>query len=237
MPTADFALRLLIALLLGASIGFERQWRQKSAGLRTNTLVSLGSAAYILLSLSITGKGGDPTRIASQIVTGIGFLGAGVIMKDGVSVQGLNTAATIWCSAAVGALVGVGMFAEAVLTTVAIMLTHLLFRPLGVRLSKLPFFPKSEAIQTEYILTIICKEIVGNHIRELLMQQLTNDDRLLLRSLSTTDEADPGSAIIVAEILATNNQDSAMERMCARLTVEINVIKVSWKIVGQHSDL
>ena len=110
LENKDFMLRLGAALLLGGAIGFERQWRQKSAGLRTNTLVSLGAAAYILLSVYINGGGGDPGRVAAQIVTGIGFLGAGVIMKDGMNIQGLNTAATIWCSAAVGCLAGMGMF-------------------------------------------------------------------------------------------------------------------------------
>ncbi|MCS6834237.1 MAG: MgtC/SapB family protein, partial [Flammeovirgaceae bacterium] len=112
MQLLEFTLRLLIALVLGAAIGFERQWRQKSAGLRTNTLVSIGSAAFTLISYSLTSLEdgvykGDATRIIGQIVTGIGFLGAGVIMKDGMNIQGLNTAATIWCSASVGALAGV----------------------------------------------------------------------------------------------------------------------------------
>ena len=143
MTILNFTLRLGIALLLGAFIGIERQWRQKSAGLRTNTLVSLGSAAFILLSISITANNtGDQSRIAAQIVTGIGFLGAGVIMKDGITVHGLNTAATIWCSAAVGSLAGIGLFAEATIVTIAIMLTHLVLRPLGNKLSKLPYIKK-----------------------------------------------------------------------------------------------
>ena len=96
MTLIDFTLRLLLAIGLGALIGLERQWRQKQAGLRTNTLVSLGSAAFILLSLSLTDSTGDPSRVAGQIVTGIGFLGAGVILRNGVNIQGLNTAATIW---------------------------------------------------------------------------------------------------------------------------------------------
>ena len=150
MTILNFTTRLGTALLLGAFIGIERQWRQKSAGLRTNTLVSLGSAAFILLSVSLTGNIGDPSRVASQIVTGIGFLGAGVIMKDGMSVQGLNTAATIWCSAAVGSLAGIGLFAEATVVIGSIMLTHLILRPLGNRLSKLPFI-KSDTAQTEYL--------------------------------------------------------------------------------------
>jgi len=121
MSVFEFTIRLFAALLLGAAVGVERQWRQKNAGLRTNTLVSLGAAAFVLLSIEI---GGDATgRIASYVVSGIGFLGAGVIMKDGLNVHGLNTAATIWCSAAVGALSGLGLYAQASVVALAILHT------------------------------------------------------------------------------------------------------------------
>ncbi|RFM24198.1 MAG: MgtC/SapB family protein [Candidatus Thermochlorobacter aerophilum] len=100
MNTLDFITRLGLALFLGAAIGFERQWRQKSAGLRTNTLVSMGAAAFTLISFALISQDdgvykGDATRIIGQIVTGIGFLGGGVILREGLNVQGLNTAATI----------------------------------------------------------------------------------------------------------------------------------------------
>ncbi|HBX2732297.1 TPA: magnesium transport protein MgtC, partial [Klebsiella pneumoniae] len=87
---------LLAAMLLGALIGAERQWRQRMAGLRTNALVATGAAVFILSAMSASPD--SPGRIAAQIVSGIGFLGAGVIMRDGMNVRGLNTAATLWCS-------------------------------------------------------------------------------------------------------------------------------------------
>ncbi|HET8563940.1 MAG TPA: MgtC/SapB family protein, partial [Candidatus Binatia bacterium] len=121
----EFASKLGLALVLGSAIGIERQWRQRSAGLRTNALVSLGAAAFVLLSASLTGSAGDPSRIVSQVAAGIGFLGAGVIMREGLTVQGLNMAATIWCSAAVGSLAGAGLSVEAVITMAAVVLTHL----------------------------------------------------------------------------------------------------------------
>src|ERR1700737_5108362 len=98
--------RLGLALVLGSAIGFERQWHQKMAGLRTNALVALGSCGFVVFS-AMVGQG-DPTRIAAQIVTGIGFLGAGIILREGINVHGLNTAATLWCSAMVGTLAGAG---------------------------------------------------------------------------------------------------------------------------------
>ena len=92
--------RLGVALALGSVIGFERQWHQKMAGLWTNALVALGSCGFVVFS-SMVGEG-DPTRVAAQVVTGIGFLGAGIILREGINVHGLNTAATLWCSAMVG---------------------------------------------------------------------------------------------------------------------------------------
>ena len=104
MELTTFLLRLGCAVLAGGLIGFERQWHQKNAGLRTNTLVALGAAIYVLISIQMTGTSGDVTRIIGQIVVGVGFLGGGVILHHGMDVHGLTTAATIWCSSAVGCL-------------------------------------------------------------------------------------------------------------------------------------
>ena len=98
MTNTEFTIRVLVALLAGFIIGFERQWHHKSAGLRTNTLVAVGSALYVLLSIMIIHPNGDITRVIGQVVTGIGFLCAGVIFREGISVHGLTTAVTIWCS-------------------------------------------------------------------------------------------------------------------------------------------
>ena len=98
-----------VALALGSVIGFERQWRQKMAGLRTNALVALGSCGFVVLS-AMVGQG-DPTRVAAQVVTRIGFLGAGIILREGINVHGVNTAATLWCSAMVGTFAGAGLWA------------------------------------------------------------------------------------------------------------------------------
>ncbi|MBR2649283.1 MAG: MgtC/SapB family protein [Sediminibacterium sp.] len=230
----QFIFRLLLAFGLGAAIGIERQWRQKSAGLRTNTLVSIGAAQFVLLSFTI---GGDATgRIASYIISGIGFLGAGVIMKDGKSVQGLNTAATIWCSAAVGCLAGMGLTMQAVIACITIIFTHLLLRPIGLKLSKLPFV-KSETAQTDYVITCKCRETVENHIRVLLMEFIGNDERLLLRSLVSSDNGDPRIAIITADVRSVSPQEALMEKISGRLTIEKDVTSVSWEVVGEQTDI
>lgn len=235
LTTLDFATRLLLALVLGAGIGIERQWRQRIAGLRTNTLVSLGAAIFITLSVKI---GGDASgRVASYVVSGIGFLGAGVIMKDGPNVRGLNTAATLWCSAAIGALSGMGFFLEAAIGAAFIVMAHLMLRPLGLKLGSISAFQKSESAETEYLIVIKCKEEVENHIRVLLLQNIGNDNKLMLRALTSSDNGDPTNAIITAEIIAAGNQNDLMEKMVSRLTIERAVMKASWELTGQQSEL
>ena len=138
MSHSEFTLRLLVGLVAGLVIGIERELQNKPAGLRTNTLVATGAALFVLLSFNIAAKYGintDVTRIIGQVVTGIGFLGAGIIFKEGGDIYGLTTAATIWCSAAVGCLAGSGFFIEAVIGTVIIVSVNLLLIPLDKWLS------------------------------------------------------------------------------------------------------
>lgn len=136
MTLTEFILRLLTALAAGLFIGFERQWHHKSAGLRTNTLVAIGSALYVLLSINLTQENGDVTRIIGQVVTGIGFIGAGIIFKEGINVRGLSTAATVWCSSAIGCIAAAGYHAETLIATFAIIVVNLLLMPLDKWLTK-----------------------------------------------------------------------------------------------------
>lgn len=123
--------RLVVAALLGAILGAEREYRQKAAGLRTNTLIALGSALFTLMSIELVPDGsGDPSRIAAQIVTGIGFLGGGAILRTGMSIRGLTTAATIWVVAAVGVAAGAGRYALAIATTTIALVVLAALAPL-----------------------------------------------------------------------------------------------------------
>lgn len=120
--------KLVLATALGYLIGMERELHGKVVGTRTISLIAIGSALYVLMSPSMLN--GDNSRIIAQVVSGIGFLGAGIIFKDGDTVKGLTTAATVWCSAAIGCLCGYGMYAEAIVGTVAIMCVNLFFKHL-----------------------------------------------------------------------------------------------------------
>ena len=112
-PIVDVFLRLALAAGLGGAIGLEREYHRKPAGLRTNMLIALGSALFSVLSIEVGSSAGSPDRIAAQVITGIGFLGAGAIMRTGGDVHGLTTAATIWVNAAIGMAAGVGAFGVA----------------------------------------------------------------------------------------------------------------------------
>ncbi len=117
MLSADLVWRLLLAAGLGAAVGLEREYRQKPAGLRTNILIAVGAALFTILSLEMTKGVGDTSRVAGQIVTGIGFLGGGAILRSGDSIHGMTTAATIWVNAAIGVAAGTGQFALAAFAT------------------------------------------------------------------------------------------------------------------------
>ena len=173
----DFIIRIGVAFLAGALIGIERQYRQSNAGLRTNILVSVGAAAFAILSFSMTFGTGDPTRVAAQIVSGIGFIGGGLILKDGVSVRGLNTAATIWCSAACGALAGIGMFAETFIMVSVILITHFVFQPLC------RIIEKRTLKQYKYELRVECVADVSENVRKTITNTLAFDGNVKLESL------------------------------------------------------
>lgn len=125
----DFFARLGVAAILGVAIGFERQWRQRAAGLQTSSLVSIGAALFALLDMSL--GAGDTTRIVAGVVTGVGFIAGGVILRGGATVTGLNTAATIWATAAIGATAGFGFWMQAALGAGVVILLNLVLQPLS----------------------------------------------------------------------------------------------------------
>ncbi len=137
----DTLISLFTAFVLGTLIGAERQYRQRTAGLRTNVLVAVGAAAFVDLAMHLAGADGA-VRVIAYVVSGIGFLGAGVIMKQGMDVRGLNTAATLWASAAVGSCAGADMVAQAVALTVFVIAGNTLLRPLVNAINRIPLDEK-----------------------------------------------------------------------------------------------
>jgi putative Mg2+ transporter-C (MgtC) family protein len=136
-------LRLLVAVVLGAAIGLEREYRRKPAGLRTNILIAFGSALFTIVSIELASAGGTPDRIAAQIVTGVGFLGGGAILRQDASVHGLTTAATIWVNAAIGMAAGAGQLALATSGTVVTLIVLLVVPPIERFIDRRTELPRS----------------------------------------------------------------------------------------------
>lgn len=230
MPNTDTELlmalaRMGLALLLGSMIGFERQWNQKMAGLRTNALVALGACGFVVFS-ALVGEG-DPTRVAAQVVTGIGFLGAGIILREGVNVRGLNTAATLWCSAMVGTFAGGGFWLPALAATGFVIVTNLLLRPLVQRLNSRAFL--STDAETHYTVEITCRGVEEAHMRSLLLHALSQAG-LGLRRIDSQDIPETSKVAVTAQAVAGKRNDSALEQIVGRLSLEPYVTAATWQV-------
>lgn len=228
ISTLQFALRLFLAIGMGASVGLERQWRQRMAGTRTNALVAAGAAAFVMSGFLL---GNDPSargRIVSYVVSGVGFLGAGVIFKDGSNVRGLNTAATIWCSAAIGALSGLGSLDLALILAVAVLLTNVVLRPLAYRLH--PVLPDANPAETMYEVRLVCKESATGHIRSLLLSTISRLP-VTLHSIHSEPDENSEQTQISAEVMTAGRNNEALEQVVMRLSIEDDVSNLSWTIV------
>jgi putative Mg2+ transporter-C (MgtC) family protein len=228
ITTLQFALRLALAIAMGAAVGLERQWRQRMAGTRTNALVAAGAAAFIMSALLLDN---DPTargRIVSYVVSGVGFLGAGVIFKDGANVHGLNTAATIWCSAAIGALNGLGAIHLALVLAIGVLLTNTVLRPLAYRLH--PVLPEAVPAETLYELRLDCKVSAAAHIRALLLSTITPLP-VMLHSIHGEQNDTNEQTYIRAEMTTLGRNNEAIEQVVMRLSIEDDVSTLSWSIL------
>src|SRR4051812_4830688 len=192
---------VLTAMLLGATIGLERQWRRSAAGLRTNTLVAVGSALFVLVG-PLTGV--KDTRIAAQIVSGIGFIGGGAILREGLTIRGMNTAATLWCSAAVGGLCGRGLLAEGSIAPVMIFLANVLLRPLSYRLTSSGKFRADT--ETHYLLQFTCRSAEESRMRQVLSLAANNAD-LMTKSIRSEELAPTGCVHVKAILISPSKAD------------------------------
>ncbi len=226
----DFLARLGSALLLGALVGLERQWRQRMAGTRTNALVAAGAAAFVMCAFLTRDTSHSATQIVSYVVSGVGFLGAGVIFKDNGTVRGLNTAATLWCSAALGAICGLGFMIHACAVAVAVLLANVGLRPLAYRLY--PTQHTGEEQEVTYNLELVCRPEDEAHIRALLLQAMSSST-LTLTALRSEDIEGTAKLKVTAQIRGLGRQDSALEQLVVRLSLEAGVSAVSWAVSSQ----
>ncbi|MCS7078731.1 MAG: MgtC/SapB family protein [Chloracidobacterium sp.] len=231
MTWLTFAEQLMLAALCGAVVGLERQWRQRQAGLRTNALVAIGAAAYVALPTLVDKTDTSPTRVAAQVVSGIGFLAGGVILKEGASVRGLNTAATLWCSSAIGVLAGSSLPLEALLLTAFVLAAHLALRPLARRINRQPL--DQTDLETAYRLEVTCGQADEAHIRPLLIQEIARS-RFKLQSLRSVDLLGSDKLRLEATVSGdgqATDETRRLEDITARLAIEAAVTAIGWEML------
>ncbi len=215
-------LSLTVALVMGTLIGAERQYRQRNAGLRTNALVALGAAAFVDLGMRLEGNQGA-THILAYVASGVGFLGAGVILKDGANIRGLNTAATIWCSAITGGFAGADRPAEAILLTGFILAGNTFLRPIVKMIERAPV--DESAAESTFDVRLTVDNAFRDEIRDILLETLEAEKYPArdLQEVARQDEVE-----LVAVLASTSVAPDELTAITDRLGSEKGVRHASW---------
>ena len=213
------------SFVLGTLIGLERQWRQRAAGLRTNVLVAVGAAAFSDLGLRLLGTEGA-TRIISYVVSGIGFLGAGVILKDGTNIRGLNTAATLWCSAAIGTLSGSGLPAEAATLAGFVLAGNTLLRPLVNWVNRRPIDP--DVTEAKYAVHAVCHPKDVSDVRDLLAAELERASYPIREVETLSDNED--QVELAAILVPTTAGEAELDAVVAALERSPLILSATWSV-------
>jgi putative Mg2+ transporter-C (MgtC) family protein len=219
----DTIVSLAVAFVLGTLIGAERQYRQRNAGLRTNALVAVAAASFVDLATNLGGADGA-TRVISYVVSGIGFLGAGVIMKEGMNVRGLNTAATLWCSAAVGACAGGGLIAQAGLLALFTVAGNTLLRPLVNKINRIPF--DEQASEATYEVSLLVASRAAAELRD-KADELLEAAQFPVSDVELTQRAD-GVTEIVATLVSTSVDPRELDAVVTRMEALTGVAHATW---------
>ncbi len=222
-----FLIRIGISFLLSFCIGLERQWRRRAIGLRTNVLVSIG--AFLFVSFSIQIPSSDMTRIAAQVVSGIGFLGAGIILKDGSNIKGLNTAATLWCNAAIGTLCAAGLLIEAIIGSLLILFANIILRYITQKLNMINLKNKK---YDHYSLKVVCEDEKEIVIRTLISQSI-HKEHLILTNVESS-EVEGGKTRIYANFKVAIDKSNLIEKLVNRIVMEPGIISSGWKKEEDH---
>lgn len=230
VTVSGFVIRILIAVALGVFMGLERQLTNHVTGILTNVIVCVGSFSFTAFSYLAFTDGVDLTRVAAGIVSGIGFLGAGVILSDGTKVKGLTTAASIWASSAVGILCCLDKIWYAVIVAATIVISHLILHPLSEVINKAQRYNKDKLRNQEafYKISIVCTEDNADEIKTHIVQYIRDLDNILLRKLDMV-ETDNGNERITAEVSTRKKDNELVERIITHVGKHENIISTGWK--------
>ncbi|WP_412543566.1 MgtC/SapB family protein [Longispora sp. K20-0274] len=223
MTPATFALGLGAGLAAGTLIGVERQWRQRMAGLRTHALVAAGAAMFVMLSGAFVDS--SPSRVAAQVVSGVGFLGAGVIMRDGFTVTGINTAATLWCSAAVGSLAGARQYGYALAAGAAVVAVNVVLRAVARRIDREP--GSGDEVVTSWRVETTFAPGGDGTAHAVLLAALRSVDCARLQAVETVRR--DGEVRVRADLTGTAEAAPALDAALAALGRDPAVTGTSWR--------
>ena len=218
----DTLLSLTTAFVLGSLIGFERQYRQRTAGLRTNALVAVGAAIFVDIAFHLNGAG-SAAHVVAYVVSGVGFLGAGVIMREEGNVRGINTAATLWGSAAVGASAGADLIVEAVLGTLFVLAANTLLRPVVNRINRQPVDTTTEATYTVFVLARRAAQAAAHDLLERTLEQAKYPISEFQASPFGDDEVE-----LAATLIPLSVDGGDMDRIVHRLQAHPGISQAYW---------
>ena len=225
MILLDFTIRIICAVIFGFLIGLERQLTGHPTGIRINILISIGACLFVLFSQLMEVE--DTTRIAAQVVTGIGFLCSGIIFKEGLNVRGLNTAATMWCTAAIGVITSSGLILYAAVSVAVLIGSNIIFRFISERIKPLARFGEEE---NTYVLSVTCFEEDEFSIRSAIISNLSKD-KLLLTNLESADEIGNKVEIEATILINGRRKDEHIEKLTKQIALEKGVTKSGWEMV------
>lgn len=230
----EFIFQIIVCFLLSSCIGIERQFRRRLVGLRTIILVSLG--AFLFVRFSYAFPNSDMTRVAAQVVAGIGFLGAGAIIKDNKSVKGLTTAATLWCAAAVGILCAANLLFEAAIGTLIVLFTNIVLRTINSKINALT----GNISYNIYLFSITCEEKSEKEVLKII-KEITKKHESLINNIEITEIENDNIKI---EITITDNSNNdllsndIMQRLAGRKDINsISLNKKDKNIVSDEEEL
>jgi len=223
MTLTNILLRFLLAFFCGLAIGSERQIHHRTAGLRTNILVAIGACAFVICDLINHSNFNSDLRISAQIVTGIGFIGGGVILKDGFNIKGLTTAATLWCSAAAGMLAGAGHFEVAGIVALLVMCVNSFLRPLSV------FLNKVSPDKREYVLKITCDTFQEENVKWILLKYVESK-KLNLKDIRIHRNNRKGlSQESYLDALILSNKNENIDDVSHEIAKEAKINSIMWE--------
>lgn len=230
LTEGTYFIRFAVALLLGVAIGLEREWRMRMAGLHTTAMVATGAAIFAMIAPLLEARGADPTRIAAQVVSGIGFLAGGVILRQGANVRGLTTAATLWATSAVGVLIGFGFLLEGTGAAFAIVLANITLYPLSHYVNSFKRAPRD--VMTTYTVEIACTSASEARVREQIVDSVSNTDLSMLRMKSSP--IDNANVLVHVELACTGRDDRQIERLTGAMKAIDGVAAAQWQAAEEY---